>query len=82
MRHEVKQSLRKALSILLIILSLFAFAQARWPIGVAVLIVAFWFGRRRRRVEETTKTSEQERLRGVEHRYGAGGGDVLQGGSL
>lgn len=41
MRHEVKQSLRKALSILLIILSLFAFAQARWPIGVAVLIVAF-----------------------------------------
>jgi hypothetical protein len=41
MRHEVKQSLRKALSILLIILSLFAFAQARWPIGVAVLILAF-----------------------------------------
>lgn len=41
MRREVKQSLRKALSILLIILSLFAFAQGKWPIGVVVLIIAF-----------------------------------------
>lgn len=41
MRHEVKQSLRKALAILLIIGSLFAFAQGKWPIGVGVLVVAF-----------------------------------------
>jgi hypothetical protein len=41
MRDEVKQSLRKALSILLIIGSLFAFAHGKWPIGVGVLVVAF-----------------------------------------
>ncbi len=40
MRHEVKQSLRKALSILIIVLSLFVFARGKWPIGVVLLVVA------------------------------------------
>lgn len=42
MRHEVKQSLRKALSIVLIIASLFVFAQQKWLIGVLMLVAAYF----------------------------------------
>ena len=42
MRPEIKRSLRKALSIALIFASLFVIGRAKWPIPVALLIVAFF----------------------------------------
>ncbi|HOB91368.1 MAG: hypothetical protein WBH35_10565 [Bacillota bacterium] len=41
MRREVKQSLRKALSILLIFAGIFLLAQRKWLFAIGVLLVAY-----------------------------------------
>lgn len=42
MKREVKQSLRKALSIALVFASLFVFGYRRWVIGVLLLVAAYF----------------------------------------
>lgn len=41
MRREVEQSLRKALSIILVFGSVFGFIQRKWLIGIGILVVAY-----------------------------------------